>query len=126
MPKMSGDLWSKFDSPTPDRFVRDVDTAFEEHFLDFTQAEIEANVEPDRVGDDFGREAVAFLANSRCLHRPQLRPNCRANNKSGVNVTTPALLRHPPPIRHRAGDQLIPLRSRIDCLAFNQRRKFKT
>jgi len=91
-PKMSSDLWSEFDSPSPARFVRNVNTAFEEHFLNFTQAEIEANVEPDRVGDDFGREAMTFVADGRCLHRPQLRPNCRANNKSGVNVTTPGTL----------------------------------
>lgn len=42
-------------SPAPNRFVRDVDASFEQHLLDLPQAQIEPDVQPDRVAMIEGR-----------------------------------------------------------------------
>ena len=47
--------------PAPDRFVGEVEPAFGKELLDIAVAQGEAEVEPDRVLDDLGREAMAAV-----------------------------------------------------------------
>jgi len=48
--------------PAPHRFVGDVEPAFGQQFLDIAVAQGEAEIEPNRVMDDLGREAMAAVA----------------------------------------------------------------
>src|SRR6202030_3244065 len=48
--------------PSPHRFVGDVEPSFGQQFLDIAVAKGEAEIEPDRVLDDLGREAMAAVA----------------------------------------------------------------
>ena len=59
---------SEFDAPEADRFAADSDTAFSEKIFDISVAEIEAEVQPDGVADDIGRESMALV----CIHEPIL------------------------------------------------------
>jgi hypothetical protein len=45
--------------PSPDRLVRNIEAAFCQEFLDVAVAEREAQIEPDGVADDVGRESVS-------------------------------------------------------------------
>lgn len=47
--------------------------AFEKHFLDFTQTEAEAVIEPDGVGDDFDRVAMVLVCRV-LVHTARLPP----------------------------------------------------
>src|SRR3954452_9030110 len=42
--------------------MADDDAASGQHFLDHAQAQREAEIQPDRVADDLGREAIAGIA----------------------------------------------------------------
>ena len=53
--------------PAPDGLIGDHDPAFRQQIFDVAEAQREPNIEPDRVLDDFGREAVAAIAD--CDHR---------------------------------------------------------
>ena len=57
--KALGDHRSKHRYPAPDRFVGNVDAAFGQQFFDVSEAQREAEIEPDSVLDDLGWEAVA-------------------------------------------------------------------
>src|SRR5690348_17846860 len=46
--------------PPPDRLVGCVNTSLGEQFLDIPKGQCEPGIEPDRVADDFWREAVAL------------------------------------------------------------------
>lgn len=46
--------------PTPDRLIADVDPALRQQLLHVPEAQGEAKVQPNRVADHFGREAVTF------------------------------------------------------------------
>jgi hypothetical protein len=46
----------------PHRFVGDVEPSFGQELLDIAIAQSEAEIEPDRVLDDLGREAMAAVA----------------------------------------------------------------
>ena len=52
---------SKLGAPLADGFVADDDPAFGEEIPNVTKAEVEAEAQPDGVGDDVGREAVAAI-----------------------------------------------------------------
>jgi hypothetical protein len=54
----------ELDTPKADRFTADRDTAFGENVFDISMAEIESIVEPDSIGNDIRREAMAFV----CIH----------------------------------------------------------
>ena len=58
----SSDLRTKLDHPPPEGFVCNVGPLIERHFLDFAQAEIEADAEPDRLADNLSWETVALIA----------------------------------------------------------------
>src|ERR1700737_1256373 len=51
-----------FQHPAPHRFVGDVEPALGQEFLDIAVAQGEAEIEPDRVLDDLGREPMAAIA----------------------------------------------------------------
>ena len=57
-------------APLPDRLVGDGDPAFGEKILDISKAEPKAVVQPDRVTDDLGGEAVAVVECGGARHRP--------------------------------------------------------
>jgi len=57
-------------SPAADRFIRDSHAALQQQFLDKAQAQRKSKVEPDRVGDDLGWEAMALVADWRRVHEP--------------------------------------------------------
>jgi hypothetical protein len=55
-------------SPAADRFIGDGNAALQQQFLDKPQAQRKPKVEPDRVGDDLGWEAMALVADWRGVH----------------------------------------------------------
>src|SRR5688572_26167922 len=57
--------------PPPDRLVRDVETPLRQEFLDVSVAEGEPSVEPDRVSDHLGWEAMTSVGDA--LHALILR-----------------------------------------------------
>ena len=57
-------------NPASDGFVGDFDPAFGQQFLDVTEAEGKAGVQPHRVLDDHGREVAVTVADRR--HLPTL------------------------------------------------------
>src|SRR6516165_476554 len=58
----SRDRGTELQHPTPHRFIGDVEPAFGQQLLDIAVAKGEAKVEPNRVLDDLGREAMATVA----------------------------------------------------------------
>ena len=54
------DRWSELQEPPPDRLVGCVNTSLGQQFLDIPKGQCEPGIEPDRVADDFWREAVAL------------------------------------------------------------------
>src|ERR1700730_4850928 len=48
--------------PAPDSLIGDHDPAFRQQIFDVAEAQREPNIEPDRVLDDFGRKAIAAIA----------------------------------------------------------------
>src|SRR5215471_4636503 len=88
--KPSRDHRAEFQHPTPDGFVGDVEPPLGEEFLDVTIAQREAQVEPDRMLDDYRRKAVAAVGDFR--HRLSL-PDGRASEPSVIltkSYTPPA------------------------------------
>src|SRR5438094_939738 len=60
-PQTSGDHRSEHRHPTSDRFVGDVDAAFGEQFLDISEAQGEAKIEPNSLLDDVGWKTIAGI-----------------------------------------------------------------
>jgi hypothetical protein len=48
--------------PAPDGLIGDHDPAFRQQIFDVAEAQCEPNIEPDHVLDDFGRKAIAAIA----------------------------------------------------------------
>jgi hypothetical protein len=48
--------------PAPDGLIGDRDPAFRQQIFDVAEAQREAEIEPDRVLNDFGRKAIAAIA----------------------------------------------------------------
>jgi hypothetical protein len=59
--QLCGEGGSELGAPLSDRLVAHDDPAFGEEILNVTEAEMEAEVQPDGVSDDLGREAVAAI-----------------------------------------------------------------
>ena len=62
MAQPSRDRGTELQHPSPHCFVGDVEPSFGQQFLDIAVAQGEAEIEPDRVLDDLGREAMAAVA----------------------------------------------------------------
>lgn len=60
--QVSSDKRAKLGDPTSDSFVRRVDPALKKHLFNSTQAQIEANVKPNRIGDDLRRKPMTLVA----------------------------------------------------------------
>lgn len=60
-PQTAGINRSEFDTLESDRLSGYSDAAFGEEIFDITATQVEAIVEPDRVGNDVGKESVAFV-----------------------------------------------------------------
>jgi hypothetical protein len=58
----SRDRGTELQYPAPHRFVGGVEPFLGQQLLDITVAQGEAEIEPDRVLDDLGREAMAAIA----------------------------------------------------------------
>src|SRR5689334_10603582 len=58
----AGDYGPELQHPAPHRFVGDLDPTLGEQFLDVAVAQGEAEIQPDRLLDDLGREAMAAVA----------------------------------------------------------------
>ncbi|OAI28057.1 hypothetical protein A1351_12260 [Methylosinus sp. R-45379] len=69
-----GVIGTEFLGPATDGFVGEIDPPFEEHFLDQAQAEWESEIEPDGMGDDLRREAMALVAHGRRSHGLRIGP----------------------------------------------------
>ena len=57
---------AELQQPTPHRFIGDVEPALGEQFFHVAVAQRKAEIQPNRVLDDFGRKAIAAMALSRC------------------------------------------------------------
>lgn len=89
--KIGGDLRAEPGCPKADRFVAHVDAAVSEHFLDITQAEREAKVEPDRMLYHGWWEAPPLVGNSR--HRGSsggANSHCPYQRLASIGLTAPA------------------------------------
>jgi hypothetical protein len=72
-------------TPTPHRFIGDVEPALGQQFLHVAVAQREAEIEPDRVLDDLGRKTMAAIAERNDAATLTL----RAALARPVSVTTP-------------------------------------
>src|SRR4051794_16215685 len=71
--KAVGEFAAKLQAPLPDRLVGDRDAARCQHLLDHPQAQWEAEIQPDRVADQFGGMAIAGVNRvSRDWHPGQI------------------------------------------------------
>ena len=71
--------------PAADRLIGDDDAALEQHLLDQPQAQRKPEVQPDRMGDDLRRKAMAFVADGLA----HAGPSTPLASHIRVNVTTP-------------------------------------
>src|SRR5215213_987471 len=73
-----GECLAELEAPLPHGLVAEDDATSRQHLLDHAQAQRKAEVEPDRVADDLGREAVAAVAGGGTgRHSVRLRdPSC--------------------------------------------------
>src|SRR5262249_18981507 len=78
-----GETLAEFERPLPHRFMADDDAAGGQQLLDHAQPEREAEVQPDGVADDFGREPIPGVAGaSGCRHPTRLlTPICRRKRR---------------------------------------------
>ncbi len=52
---------SKFQHSTPDCFIRNIDPAFSKQIFHFAKAERKSKIQPDRIFDNFRREAMTTI-----------------------------------------------------------------
>ncbi len=57
-----GERLAELQGPLPHSLIADDDAACSQHLLDPAQAEREAEIQPDRMADDLGGEAIAGIA----------------------------------------------------------------
>ena len=62
MAELIGILLAKFATPFPNRFIRDDDATGKQQLFDIPVAEAEAEVQPDAMADDLGRETVVLIS----------------------------------------------------------------
>lgn len=63
--ELVGEFEAELRSPFRDGLERDLTAAFGKQIFDITKAERKPVVKPDRMGDDLGRETVAFEVSRR-------------------------------------------------------------
>jgi hypothetical protein len=72
-PQIASDLGSEHGYPTTDRLIGNVDPTLEQHFLNFTQAQVKPQVKPNCVSNDLRRKPVTLEADICSL--PKFTPN---------------------------------------------------
>src|SRR4051794_6149286 len=88
---------AELERPLPHGLVADRDAAGGQQLLDHPQGEREAEVEPDRVADDLGREAVAGVGRSGGWRHPgPIAGSPPARNPSPANLTVSLMERGKP------------------------------
>ena len=70
--QVASELQLELQDPAPKRLVRNIQAAFCEEFLSVAVDEREAQIEPDGVADDVGREPVAALEDRRHIQPDRL------------------------------------------------------
>ena len=71
--KAPGISGSELPASPPDRLIGRDDAALEQHLLDEPEAQGKSEVQPDRMGDDLRRKAMAFVADG-LAHARVLKP----------------------------------------------------
>jgi hypothetical protein len=89
-PQLARDPGPEFQNPAPYRFIGNLQAALDEEFLDVAVAQCETKIEPNRVLDNHGREAVPAIG--ELIHAGSL-PHQVARSNS-VSVTTPVCRKH--------------------------------
>jgi transposase-like protein len=85
-PEAIGIFSPEFLGPLPHRFMADLNAAGSKHFLNHTQAQRKPIIEPNRMGDHFGRKTMATVKDiSWHDHRHKI-PN---TNSALVKLTVP-------------------------------------
>ena len=96
--------WPNLQRPLPHGLVADDDAARGQHLLDHAQAEREAEIQPDRVADDLGREAVAGIAGANGRRHPLRLPALLPIRKpASAKLTVPRCRGRHPHIYSKAG-----------------------
>jgi hypothetical protein len=75
--------------PAAHRLITHLDPALHEQFLDITEAEREAQVEPDGVGDDLTRETVPTVEAGSFRHGSSARVATAPSYIPDLDVTEP-------------------------------------
>ena len=71
-PESSGVGLPEGATPVPDRLVGDGDAALGQEVFHIPEAQAEAKVEPDGVGDDVGGESIAAVTRCVAVHATSL------------------------------------------------------
>ena len=80
----SGDHRPELQHPTPHRVIGEVEPALGEQILHVSVAQGEAEIEPNRVLDDLGREPMAAVAERADILPPLTPPRFRDNAAGGT------------------------------------------
>src|SRR3954453_20303720 len=86
------EVLAELERPLPYGLVADDDAACGQHLLDHAQAEREAEIQPDGVANDLGREAIAGIAGAswyRHLRQLPALPPIRKPASSQVDGAPP-------------------------------------
>ena len=81
------DRRTELDHPPTERLAGDFDSALERHLLHGSQAETEAEVQPDGMSDDLWRKPVALVVRGGAEHGAPLSTHDRQGNRRMVYVT---------------------------------------
>ena len=87
---------AKLQRPLPHRLMTDNNAAGGQHLLDHSQAQREAEIEPDRMADDLGRKTVTGIS-VRSEHRHTATyplPSAMATGVRQVGSAIPTTFRH--------------------------------
>ncbi len=76
----------EFLGPLPHRFMADLNATGSEHFLNHRQAQRKPIIEPNRIGDHFGRKAIATVEDIAWHDHRHKIPN---TNSALVKLTVP-------------------------------------
>ena len=94
---------AKLQCPLPHRLVTDHDAAGGQHLLDHSQAQREAEIQPDRVADDLGWKAVTGVSvRSEHRHTGRIPATARHGNPALAKLTVPSQHANMPAVYHAA------------------------
>ena len=88
LPQLARDQRAKFQHPAPHRFIGDVKPTLGQQFLDVSVAQGEAEIQPDRVLDDLGREAMTAVGERSHLDILSGSPLSRLRFRDNAAATT--------------------------------------